>query len=256
MSGTTRPPARRALRAVPAPRAWRLTHALVWRQLVTRGRLLALGLLGAVSVIVGWAVGVSSEVYDHHQAAVDVTNALGLTLVVPIVALVFASASFGDLRDDGTLVYLWLRPLDRWPLVAGAWSASVTVAVPVALVPVVATAAVARGGGEVVVAGLMAGAAGIVAYSAAFVLLGLLVRRAIVWGLAYIIVWEGIAGSLGKTAARLAVRGYTRSILADRTGTELAHADLGWVTALVVCLVAVVALVAVAAVRLSRLDVD
>ena len=60
---------------------------------------------------------------------------LGFTTLVPIVALVFASAALGDMREDGTLVYLWLRPMDRWPVVVGAWLASITVSLPLTLVP-------------------------------------------------------------------------------------------------------------------------
>ena len=32
-----------------------------------------------------------------------------------------ALAALGDMREDGTLVYLWLRPMDRWAIVVGAW---------------------------------------------------------------------------------------------------------------------------------------
>ncbi len=254
--GSLHPPAGRRPGGVPAPAAWMATHRVVGRQLVTRGRLVGLGALGVVALIVAWAVGASSELYDHHRAAVDLVQGLGLTLVVPIVALVFASAALGDLRDDGTLVYLWLRPLDRWPVVAGAWSAAVLVIVPLTVVPVAGSALLARGGGDVVVAAALAALVGGLAYAAVFVLLSLMVRRVIVWGLAYVVVWEGVAGSLGTTASRLAIRGYTRSILADRTATDLAFADQSWIRAGVVCLVLVVVVVALAAVRLSRLDVD
>ena len=48
------------------------------------------------------------------------TNQKAWFFVLPVVALVFAGAAIGDLRDDKTLVYLWLRPMDRWPIVVGA----------------------------------------------------------------------------------------------------------------------------------------
>ena len=40
-------------------------------------------------------------------------DSYGLSLLIPVVALVFASAALGYLAEDGTLVYLWLRPLAR-----------------------------------------------------------------------------------------------------------------------------------------------
>ena len=71
------------------------------------------------------------------DAAWTLVDAYGLSLLIPVVALVFASAALGDLAEDGTLVYLWLRPLPRWQLALAAFAASVTVAVPVAVLPLV-----------------------------------------------------------------------------------------------------------------------
>ncbi len=49
---------------------------------------------------------------------------VGFGLVLPVVALVFGGAALGELREDKTLVYLWLRPMDRWPIVVGAAGAA------------------------------------------------------------------------------------------------------------------------------------
>ena len=45
-------------------------------------------------------------------------------------------------------------------------------------------------------------------------------RRALVWGLAYILLWEGFVARPGVRGP-LAVRAYTRSVLSDATGVEL-----------------------------------
>ena len=162
------------------------------------------------------------------------------------VALVFAGASLGDMREDGTLVYLWLRPMDRWPVVVGAWAAAVTVSVPLTLVPLIVSAVVVGAGGGLTGATIIAALVGTVVYSALFVLLGLLVKNAIVWGLAYVLLWEGLVAGFGTFAARLAVRGYTRSIITSRTGVDL---DLGDLT--LAAGVAVPLVVAVVAIALS-----
>ncbi len=94
--------------------AIRLTFGLLARQLITRGRVLALLAVGVLVVVVAAAVGASDSISDHLEAAVGVVAGLGFTAVVPIVSLVFAAATLGDAREDGTLVYLWLRPIDRW----------------------------------------------------------------------------------------------------------------------------------------------
>ena len=112
-----------------------LTYRLLLRQLVTRGRVLALLAVGLAVAAVAWAVGASDEVTDPLDASVGVIAGLGLTVLVPIVSLVFATAALGDAREDGTLVYLWLRPIDRWPVVVGAWLAALTVSLPLTLGP-------------------------------------------------------------------------------------------------------------------------
>ena len=54
---------------------------------------------------------------------------------MPIVALVFGSSVLGETREDGTLVYLWLRPMNRAPIVAGAAAAAATAALPLTVIP-------------------------------------------------------------------------------------------------------------------------
>ena len=241
-------------RSVSPTSAIVLTYGLLLRQLVTRGRVLALLAVGAAVAGIAAAVGASDSV-DSERSAVEVIADLGFTAVVPIVALVFAGASLGDAREDGTLVYLWLRPIDRWPVVVGAWLAAITVSLPLTIVPLAAAAWLAGGGGTLIGASVLAAAVGVVAYSAVFVLVGLLVKNAIVWGLAYILVWEGIIAAFGDFAARIALRGYTRSILTDRTGVDLDLGDLSLGAAIGVPLVVAAVALALASRRLRGLDV-
>lgn len=236
-----------------------LVHRVFVRQVITRGRLIAMSLLGIAVVVFGWAVGASEAGLDFEvdrlDRAVGIVTEIGFAIVVPVVALVFASATLGDTREDGTLVYLWLRPLDRWPIAVGAATAALTVVVPLTVVPVVATAVVLDVGNGLVGASLLAAVVGVIGYVGVFVLLGAWVKNPIVWGLAYIIVWEGIAAAVGTAPARMAIRGYTRSIIADRTGVdlELATASPAWgvIAPVAIGLVAV----GLAAWRLDRLDV-
>lgn len=235
--------------------ALRLVYGLILRQLVTRGRLIALLLVGVVVGGVAAAVGSSDSVDDPLEAAVRVIADLGFITLVPVVALVFASAALGDARDDGTLVYLWLRPMDRWPVVVGAWLAAVTVSLPLTIVPLGIAAVLVDGGGTLVSATVLASVVGVLAYSALFVLFGLLFRNSIVWGLGYVLVWEGIVAAFGSFAAKLAVRGYTRSIITSRTGVDLDLGDLSFGVAVVVPLVAAAAALVFASFRLRRMEV-
>jgi ABC-2 type transport system permease protein len=208
-------------------------YRLVLGGLVTRGRIAVLGLLGVVGIVVGIAVG-AADVTDRAQAAADLVNGFGLTVYVPVVTLVFASAALGDPAEDGSLVYLWLRPVARWRIVAGALGATLTVTLPLVVVPMTVMAIVAGGDGGLVAGAALASAVGVVAYASLFCYVGLRVRRALVWGLAYVLLWEGFVSAAGDNAARLAVRSYTRSILARAGDVELRLGDISPAYAIVV----------------------
>lgn len=243
MSGVVRPVA-----------ATRLAYRAVLRQLITRGRIAALLLVGAVVTGVAAAVGVA-DTTDPAETGVRLISDLGFTTLVPIVALVFASAALGDLREDGTLVYLWLRPMDRWPVVVGAWLAALTVSLPLTLVPLGASSLMVDGGSGLVGATILAGLVGVIAYSAIFVLAGLLLKNAIVWGLGYVLIWEGIVAAFGSFAAKLAIRGYTRSILTSITDVDLDLGDLSLTIGVVMPLLAAGVAIALASLRLRSMDV-
>jgi ABC-2 type transport system permease protein len=230
-------------------------EALYWlilRSQATRARLALLGALGLVAILIGFAIGSSDST---AKAGTDFINVFGLTLAVPITTLVFASAALGDFIDDSTMVYLWLRPVARWKLAVAAAAASFTVVLPLVLVPLlVAAAATGKGGG--LVAGTAAAATlGVAAYTGIFVMLGVRVRRSLLWGLFYVFIWEGFVSRAGETASRLAIRSYTSSVLSDATGFTLRLADISSPYRIVVPLVVLVVALAYATHRLRVQDV-
>ena len=229
-------------------------YRIILRMQATPGRLAFLGLLGLVGVIVGLAIGVG-DVFDRLDAGTNLINAFGLSLYAPVATLVFASAALSDPVDDGTLVYLWLRPVPRWRIGLAALLATWTVTFPMVLGPLVLAAALSGGGPALVRGTLLSAGIAVIAYGALFVLLGLWVRRALLWGLAYILLWEGFVAIAGENAQRLAIRSYTRSLLRDATGVDLFLADIGHVASIVVPLVVAVIAFALTAWRLRRTEV-
>ena len=230
-----------------------LSYQIVLRQLASRGRIIGLSLLALIAPISGWALGSADASLDD---AVRLVAGVGFGLVLPIVSLVFGGAALGDLREDKTLVYLWLRPMDRWPIVVGAALAAGTLAAPITIVPIVLAAILTGAGNGIVVATLLATVVGLVAYVAVFTLFGVWLKRFIVWGLAYILIWEGFIAQAGAGVARIALRKYTRSILVERTGADLDLADFSLAMAVVVPLIVAAVALAVAAWRLSNQDID
>ena len=87
---------------------FRALYSLILRTQTTRARVVMLGVLGLLGVVI--AIPLRSA-DDRLEAASHFIDGFGLTLVLPITTLVFASAALGDFIDDGTMVYLWMRPV-------------------------------------------------------------------------------------------------------------------------------------------------
>lgn len=234
-----------------------LVYRLLLRSLVSKPRIAALAAIGIVGVLIAFAIRVA-DITDADRRLVitrDLLGGYGLNLVVPVTALVFASAAFGDPTDDRTMVYLWLTPIPRWRLVAAGWAAALTVAGPVAVLPVVLAAALAGGEGRLVAAAAVGAALATVGYTALFLGLGLLVRRALAWGLAYVLIWELAVARVSKGAARLSVSVYSRSVLSE-VGDVVKPGNAAAVsTSLIVLALVVLAAAALTTRALARADV-
>ncbi len=241
--------------STPARTTVPLLYRLFLRNLATKGRLALLGGLGLIGLLLGLAI----RVGDSDSAISDATHFIdgfGLVLLVPITALVFASSAFADVTDDKTLVYLWLRPVSRMHVAFAAAAASVTICLPLVAFPLVLAASVAEGGPALVGGTAVAVLASTVGYVGIFTWLGLRFRRALVWGLAYILLWEGFVASGGAGASKVAIRSYSRSVLSEYTGVPLKLATLPMWVGMVVPMVVGVVAVWFAGRRLARQDVD
>jgi ABC-2 type transport system permease protein len=229
-------------------------YRLILSMQVTRARVASLGALGFVGVLVGFAIG-QADVFDPLREGTIFVNRFGLSVLVPVATLVFASASLGELNEDGTLVYLWLRPVPRWEIVGAAAAAAFTVTWPMVTIPLVIGAALTGGGGTLVMGTTAAVTVSMIGYVGLFVALGLRVKRALPWGLFYILIWEGFVANGNATAARLAVFTYGRSTLSAYTDVSLRLASIStpwnWVVPVAVAFVALV----YATRRLARQDV-
>jgi len=224
------------------------------RSSTTRMRVVGLLLLGGLAV--GLAIVVRTAPDAAADAPANLVDALGLTLMVPVAALLVATATLGQLREDRSLVYVWLRPISRFSIALAAWVASVLVTVPTVVIPLTIAAWISGGDGDLVWATALASSLGVAAYCGVFVALGTVTKRAAIWGLGYILIWEGVLAAIGSGINRLALRNYTRSIVESVGGADLRLADAS-------ASVAVVVLAAVAAVaiiltsqRLKHSEVD
>ena len=183
-------------------------YRLLLRTQITVQRLLGIGALGALSIVIG----VFSSLDDNPaQAAADHVSAYGLGILVPLAALWLGTSAIGDLVEDKLLVYLSLKPVPRWQLPAAAVLATVSVVLPLTALPLTVSAIVARAG-DVAFATMLASFAAL-AYAGLFVAAGFWFRRAVWWGLVFILIWENVATYTAEGAARFTVFGWASAVL-------------------------------------------
>lgn len=239
--------------AVPAwPGTLLALYRLLLRTQITAPRLLGIGALGALSVVIGLFAR-----YDANpaQAAADAVSSYGLGILVPLATLWLGTAAVGDLVEDRLLVYLWLKPVTRWQLPAAAVLATVTVVVPLTALPLTVSALVAEAG-DVAWAALLAASLAGLAYSGVFVAAGLWFRRAIWWGLVFVLIWENVAAYAAEGAGRFTVTGWASSVLGLAPDIDLQLEAGASAAAFVVLPAIAIAAWLVAAWRYGRADID
>jgi ABC-2 type transport system permease protein len=227
-------------------------YRLLLRTQVTVPRLVGIAALGALSVMLGVFARFDD---DPVQAAADVVASYGLGLVVPLAALWFGASAIGDLIEDRLLVYLWMKPVPRWQLPAAAVLATITIVAPLTALPLAAST-LAAGSGELAFPTLVAASLAACAYAGLFVAAGLWLRRAVWWGLAFVLLWENVAAQASEGTARFTVTSWARSIVSSVSGVEVPPDGRSVLAALLVLAAVAIAGWLAATVRYRRADVD
>ena len=238
----------------------RLVLMLTLRQLLGQKRTLFLGavaLLPLVAAIIYQAA--DSDTAAAEFAAEVVLYGLIVTALLPLTAVLLATAAIGNEIEDGTIVYLLAKPAERWRIVAGkllaAWGATTVIVVASGVL-----------GGAVALAGaddwgvlggfVIALAVGSLAYSSLFMLLSVLTSRALLVGLVYAFIWEGVITNFAPGVQRFSIREYTASVAeaAADTNPWVFEADLGITYSIILIVVVTVVAAGLAVRRLSRFE--
>jgi ABC-2 type transport system permease protein len=227
-------------------------YRILLRTSVTRGRLLAFLAAGGLLDLVAYSIRTSD--YAHRETDLVQLLDAGLTIYVPVVALVFATSVLGDLASDGTLVYIWLRPIARWRIVLVALAATLTVTLPLTLLPIGLALVLGGASGKLAWAACSASALAVAAYAAVFIGFGLRVRLALIFGLVYVLVWEAGIASFGGGPAALSIRHYAESLGGKLSNQPVPHSVEMW-PAVFTLVGIIVAATAVSSVLLARQDV-
>src|SRR5262249_45466134 len=139
---------------------------------------------------------------------------------LPIIALIVGTGVLGSEIDDGTLVHVLAKPLARREIILTKLAVAVTVTAVTVGVPMYLAGLVA--GSAQLGVGLAVGSlVGAFAYSALFLLLSLVTRRPVLFGLLYVLIWEGVLGNLLTGTRMLSVQQYVVAVAAKVGDTDL-----------------------------------
>ena len=228
------------------------------RQLLSRRRTILLLLLGALMILVALALRIGAEGANLPRYASVLLETFGVATLMPLVALLFGTATIGAELEEGTAIYLLAKPIPRWitlitKLVVAATCSVLLTCIPMLLAGLLAGAS--QNG--IVIAFTIASAAGSVIYCAIFVALSLVTSRALIFGLGYILIWEGVLAGLFAGTQTFSVRQHTLAFADALTDAPSAifSAPLALGTALVVATAVVVLATAIAIRRLARIEI-
>ena len=234
--------------------------ALTLRQLVFRRTTLLLLGLAAIPLLVAVVFRLGDSDTEPREFVVRVLCvALVVTAVLPLTALLFGTSVLGDELEDGTVVYLLTKPLDRWRILLPKLLAAWLLTWLLAMGSVAGSALIVLGGdgGDVVWAFGLATAAAALAYACVFILLSLVTTRALIAGLVFVFIWEGAVSGIFEGIRYFAIRHYAIGLadwLLDEPDTIL-RAYVGGVTALVLSVIVVTIAGIYAIKRLERVEI-
>ncbi len=200
---------------------WRLAVLTARQALGRRRALLALLACGA-PVLVAAAYRAAGG-GDPAELLSGLLDGLVITTLLPLVALIFGTSVVGGEVDDGTIVYLLVRPIPRWQIVVAKLAvAAAATAVIVGASAVLSTlisvpASWAPGTALAVLAGIAWGA---LVYTTIAVALSLLTSHALIAGLCYVYIWEGVVSGLFTGTRLVSVHQYVLGVAAGLDPTR------------------------------------
>ena len=192
----------------------RTIFALTLRQFAGQRRSLLLFGLALIPVALGVIYRLGEHLDQHQETASFLADVL-VTVVLPLACLIIGTSAIGSEIEDGTAVYILAKPVPRRAIIVAKFAASVLIAAAFVVPATIASGLIGLSGvaNEGIVAGFaIAVLVGVFAYTAVFILLSVATSRALLIGLGYVFIWEGLITELFSGARYLSIRQYCLGI--------------------------------------------
>ena len=225
------------------------------RALLGRRRTVLMVVLAALPVLVGLLIRLGGGRSDAPQ----ILDSLVIRTVLPLIALVIGTSTIGSEIEDGTVVFLLGKPIARWRVALAKLTVAAGLTAALTVPPIVVTGLLVGGfGGSSMGTAFgfaLAAIAGGTAYAVAFAALGVVTTRALVVGLGYTLLWEGVLAGLLDGTRFLSIRQATLGVAAALTGEDAGADVLEPVVAATILVVAIVGGFLLTARALARFQV-
>lgn len=241
--------------------------SLTRRSLLGRNRTLVLLLLPcallALCTLARVLAGLDPEIARELDGSLapDLLGAFGIAILMPLLTLIAGTGAIGPEIDEGSIVYLLAKPLNRYSIVVTKLLVAIGVVVLFGVLPIAVAGVVLTGEVGAVTLGFTVGAlAAGVAYAAVFLLLAVISRNAVVIGLIYALIWESLVGGVVPGAQTLSVQQWSLAVVQRVLGDSAERLDLdaavGFGTGVVLLVVVTVAATGYAGRRLQTIRLN
>lgn len=137
--------------------------------------------------------------------------------LLPLGVLVLATAALGDEIEDRSLQYLALKPISRFKIVIEKMLAVFAVTIPIVFAGVALMWAITSYGSydgmrDMLAPALLASLVAIVGFGSIFLLLSLVIQRALLVGVFYVFVWETALSRFLPGIKAISIRHFAQSL--------------------------------------------
>jgi ABC-2 type transport system permease protein len=187
------------------------------------GRRRSILLLVLPVVLLGLAVLQRWASHGSPTQSAGLTGNFALGTLLPLMCLLIGTGVIGPEIDDGSIVYLLNKPVPRRSILLAKLLVALLTTLVFAVIPVAACAAIAgdqdfKLTSAFGVAALLAG----IAYTTIFVALSVLSRNAVIIGLLYALLWEGVLGGYVPGVKDVSVRQWALAPAQHMLGADAA----------------------------------
>jgi ABC-2 type transport system permease protein len=194
--------------------------------LLGKRRVLLLFVLPAVLVLL--AVLLRLATGPSLQVGTTLLQTFALGTVVPLLGLIAGTGVIGPEIDDGSIIYVLAKPMPRPTIIVTKLAVSVGCLVVFAAVPTLLAGVIMSGFDDgVAVAFAVAAAIAGLAYSAIFLMLAVVTKHAVVFGLIYALIWESLVGGFVPGAQVLSVQQWALAIADTLIARDSIEAAVG-----------------------------